>query len=129
MGVSSSGYAAPVTVTSGFLSDVRSTLSSPVPNPITMNGGVLIGRALDALRPHLDRPDGCIDGQPAEEALHGVIVDGVCSLVAEAAGGLADDDPRLTAVAAAGLFRVQMSRCCVASSTCSRIGISASIWV
>ena len=67
---------------------------------LAMSGGVLVGRALDALRPHLDRPDGCIDGQPAEEALHGVIVDGVCSLVAEAAGGLADDDPRLVAIAA-----------------------------
>jgi hypothetical protein len=62
---------------------------------LSMNGGVLIGRALTALRPHVDRPDGLIDGQPGDEVLPAVIVNGITQLVCEAKGGLADDDPRL----------------------------------
>src|SRR4051812_22020539 len=62
---------------------------------LSMNGGVLIGRALTALRPYVDRPDGCIDGQPSEEVLPAVIVDGITQLVCQAKGGLPEDDPRL----------------------------------
>jgi hypothetical protein len=62
---------------------------------LSVAGGVLIARALTKLRPHLDRPDGRIDGQPGEPTLAAVIIDGVRSQVAEAAGGLADDDVRL----------------------------------
>ena len=62
---------------------------------LSMNGGVLISRALAALRPHVDRPDGCIDGQPSEEVLPAVIVNGTCVQVARFRGGLADDDPAL----------------------------------
>ena len=51
--------------------------------------------ALVKLRPHVDRPAGLIDGQPAEPVLHAVIVDGVRSLVCQARGGLADDDALL----------------------------------
>ena len=63
---------------------------------ISMNGGVLVGRALTALRPYVDRPDGCIDGQPSGQLLPAVIIDGISKLVCQAKGGLADDDPRLT---------------------------------
>jgi hypothetical protein len=62
---------------------------------LAMKGGVLIGQALVALRPHVDRPDGMIDGQPAHEVLPAVIVDGIRELVCQAHGGLADDDLRL----------------------------------
>jgi hypothetical protein len=59
-----------------------------------------VGRALTKLRRHVDRPDGLIDGQDAEQALLGVIGHGVRRMVCEALGGLADDDPRLTALLA-----------------------------
>jgi hypothetical protein len=62
---------------------------------LSVDAGVLIGRALDRLRRLVDQPDGRIDGQPAEEALFGVIVHGVCSLVGQARGGLPDSDPLL----------------------------------
>jgi len=54
-----------------------------------------VGKALAKLRRHVDRPDGLIDGQPAQEVLLGVIGHGVRGLVCQALGGLADDDPRL----------------------------------
>lgn len=63
---------------------------------LSVAGGVKICKALTALRPHLDRPDGLIDGQPSAQVLLAVILDGVSQLVGEAAGGLADDDPRLS---------------------------------
>jgi hypothetical protein len=44
-----------------------------------------VAAALVTLRPHLDRPDGLIDGQPAEPTLHAVIVDGVLSLLSQPA--------------------------------------------
>ena len=48
------------------------------------------------LRPHLDRADGRIDGQPAEPLLSAVLVDGVRMVVAEARGGFPTaDDPVL----------------------------------
>lgn len=54
-----------------------------------------VAGALAKLRRHVDRPDGLIDGQPAEETLHAVIVDGVLTAVCQARGGLADTDPLL----------------------------------
>jgi hypothetical protein len=62
---------------------------------LSLHGGVLISRTLGSLRPHVDRPDGHIDGQPAEEVLPAVVIDGVTSLVSQARGGVADDDPSL----------------------------------
>ncbi len=62
---------------------------------LSLQGGVLLARALDSLRPHVDRPHGQIDGQPSDEVLPAVVIDGVTSLVAQARGGLADDDPAL----------------------------------
>jgi hypothetical protein len=47
------------------------------------------------VRPYVDRPDGLIDGQPAEPTVRAVVVDGVLSLVCQARAGLADDDPVL----------------------------------
>ncbi len=49
--------------------------------------------ALATLRPHVDRADGRIDGQPAGEALSGVILDGARQVVVQARGGFAADDP------------------------------------
>ncbi len=54
-----------------------------------------IAAALVKLRPHLDRPDGLIDGQPAEPTVQAVVVDGVLSLICQARGGISDDDPLL----------------------------------
>jgi hypothetical protein len=62
---------------------------------LCLDGGVLIGQALNRLRPHVDRPDGLIDGQPAEQVVTAVLVDGICQLVGEARGGLDDDHPVL----------------------------------
>ncbi len=63
---------------------------------LTVHDGRQISRALSKLRPHVDRPDGLIDGQLADQALYGVIVNGVCGLVGQSRGGWADTDPRLT---------------------------------
>lgn len=58
-----------------------------------------VGKALARLRPHVDRPDGLIDGQPAQQVLVGVIGHGVRMLTdaclpneleRRAADGLAD---------------------------------------
>ena len=51
--------------------------------------------ALGRLRPFLDRPDGRIDGQPAEQALSGVVMHGGAALVAEARGGFRSDEDAL----------------------------------
>ncbi len=51
--------------------------------------------ALVKVRPHVDRPDGLVDGQPAEPTVRAVVVDGVLSIVCQARGGLADRDPLL----------------------------------
>jgi hypothetical protein len=51
--------------------------------------------AVTKARPFLDRPDGLIDGLDGEQALEGVLVDGVCSLLAEQIGGAADAAARL----------------------------------
>ena len=77
---------------------------------LTLTNGVRISKALGKLRPHLDRPDGLIDGQPAEQALHGVIVNGVRSLVAESRGGWPNDHPRLQALHAelTGIYRAPL---------------------
>lgn len=54
-----------------------------------------VGKALGKLRRHVDRPDGLIDGQDAEQALTGVIGHGIRNLICEGLGGLEDTDPRL----------------------------------
>ena len=54
-----------------------------------------VAAAVAALRPHVDRPDGLIDGQPGEQTVAAVVVDGVRMKVCEAHAGWADDDPRL----------------------------------
>lgn len=65
---------------------------------LTVGQALQIGRSLDGVRPHLDRPDGLIDGQDGEQVLLGVIAHGVPALVGPAHGGLADDDPMLVAL-------------------------------
>ena len=59
-----------------------------------------VGRALAALRRHVDRADGQIDGQDGDQALLGVIGSGVVQLVCQALGGLDDADERLAALVA-----------------------------
>jgi len=54
-----------------------------------------IGAAVEKVRGFLDRPDGLIDGLPAEDVLDAVILRGVPQLFGEALGGLSDDDLRL----------------------------------
>ncbi|MCU1673200.1 MAG: hypothetical protein JWN77_1313, partial [Frankiales bacterium] len=77
---------------------------------LSVDDGVLISQALARLRPHVDRPDGLVDGQPGEQVVHALLVDGIPQLVGEARGGLADEDPvlqrlraRLTELATAPL--------------------------
>ena len=59
-----------------------------------------VAAALVKVRPHVDRPDGLIDGQPAEPTVEAVVVDGVLSVACEARAGLADDDPLLVGLRA-----------------------------
>lgn len=54
-----------------------------------------VAKALAALRRHVDRPDGMIDGQPGAEVIPAVVVDGALDVICEARGGMADDDPLL----------------------------------
>jgi hypothetical protein len=70
---------------------------------LSVPDGVVVSRALSALRSHVDRPDGLIDGQAGEDVLRGVIGAGIPLLVAEALGGVADNDRRLLAVRRAAL--------------------------
>lgn len=63
----------------------------------------VIGTAVSRARPFLDRPDGQIDGLVGEQVLTGVLVDGVCSLLAEQLGGDADAESRL------GVLRTELA--------------------
>lgn len=62
---------------------------------LSVETGRRVAAALGRLRRHVDRPDGLIDGQPAEQTVRAVVVDGLLSCVCEAFGGLQQDDPRL----------------------------------
>lgn len=66
---------------------------------VTVEAGRLAGRALKKLRPHVDRSNGLIDGQPAAEVIDAV-VGNVVPLVATARMGLPDGDPVLASVLA-----------------------------
>jgi hypothetical protein len=48
--------------------------------------GTRLSAFMAKARPHLDRPDGRIDGLDGEAVLYGVAVDGVCSKIAEQIG-------------------------------------------
>ncbi|MCA1712151.1 MAG: 13E12 repeat family protein [Actinobacteria bacterium] len=54
-----------------------------------------VALAVERVRGFLDRPDGLIDGLPAEDVLSAVLLRGVPQLYGEALGGLSDDDLRL----------------------------------
>ncbi|MCA1710936.1 MAG: DUF222 domain-containing protein, partial [Actinobacteria bacterium] len=58
---------------------------------LCLDGAVHVQQAPRRVRPQVDRPDGLIDGQPGDDVIRAVVVDGVCSLVGEARGGLPDD--------------------------------------
>jgi hypothetical protein len=60
---------------------------------LSSKAGAQVTAAVAKARPFLDRPDGLIDGQPGEDSLYGVLVDGVCQLLAEQQGGAPADDP------------------------------------
>lgn len=62
---------------------------------LSLTAAQRVARTLDRVRPFLDRPDGLIDGLPAEAVLEGVIGRGVPILYGEALGGIDDTDPRL----------------------------------
>ena len=49
--------------------------------------GAVVTTAVLKATPFLDRPDGLIDGQPAEPALRAVLVDGIVDLLCEQRGG------------------------------------------
>jgi hypothetical protein len=81
---------------------------------LSMLAAQRVGAAVEKVRGFLDRPDGLIDGRPAEDVIVSVILCGVPQLVGEALGGLSDDDLRLrrlltelTAVQASGRPQVQ----------------------
>ena len=67
---------------------------------LSQRSASVIATALCKLRPLVDRPDGLIDGQPGEEAVTAVVVDGVRSAVCQALGGLDDDDVRVVELTA-----------------------------
>jgi hypothetical protein len=62
---------------------------------LSMLSAQRVAGAVEKVRGFLDRPDGLIDGLPAEDVLEAVILRGVPQKFGEALGGLADDDPRL----------------------------------
>jgi hypothetical protein len=55
-------------------------------------GAGRVAAALVKARPHLDRPDRLVDGQPGEETIAAVVVDGVLTAVCQARAGLDDSD-------------------------------------
>jgi hypothetical protein len=62
---------------------------------ISIDAAARIGAALTKLRPLVDRVDGRIDGQPGEQVVTAVVLDGVLSAVCQALGGRDDQDPRV----------------------------------
>ncbi len=76
---------------------------------LSVAGAARVVAALVRVRPHVDRPDGLVDGQPAEPTVQAVVVDGVLGLVCQARGGLADDDPLLLGLVE-DLLRIASSR-------------------
>jgi hypothetical protein len=61
---------------------------------VTVEAARLVGRALKKLRPHVDRPDGLIDGQPGGPVI-AAVVGNIVPLIAGSRLGLKDDDPLL----------------------------------
>lgn len=60
---------------------------------LSVAGAGRVAAALVKARPHLDRPDGLVDGQPGEATIAAVVVDGVLTAVCQARAGLEDRDP------------------------------------
>jgi autotransporter-associated beta strand protein len=83
LGVSNTGTAAPVTLTSGFLSDVNSDISQPVPNPMTFNGGVLNAIAVNV---NGTRSDAYFSGAMNISSLGGSTIDMSSTNIADLSG-------------------------------------------
>jgi hypothetical protein len=62
---------------------------------ISIDAATRIGAALTKLGPLVDRFDGLIDGQPGEQVVTAVLLDGVLSACGQALGGLDDEDVRV----------------------------------
>jgi len=77
------------------LSSMPQVASALAEGRLSVAAATTVAKSLAALRRHVDRPDALIDGQPGDEVLTAVVVDGVLDVVCEARGGLADDDPLL----------------------------------
>ncbi len=60
---------------------------------LSLAAGQLISTALAKVRPHLDRPDGQLDGHPQQQVLRNVLVEGIAMLTAQALGGAPASDP------------------------------------
>ena len=67
---------------------------------LSLRAAEAVAVALDKLRGRLDHPDGLIDNQNAETAVHNMITSGVLMALAQGAGGYRDDDPQLAALRA-----------------------------
>lgn len=85
----------------GDLALSRRLASLPVLDTALRSGSLCVvvaeqvALSLARLRRHVDRPDGLVDGQPGEQVVTAVIVNGVRLVLCQALGGLAEDDPRL----------------------------------
>ncbi len=75
-------------------------LAQRVADGLGLDAATRIATALCRLRPHVDRPDGLIDGQPADLVLRAVAVDGALSVICQAKGGLPDEHPLVRRVTA-----------------------------
>jgi autotransporter-associated beta strand protein len=83
LGVSNTGLAAPVTLTSGFLSDVNSDITHPVPNPMTFSGGVLNAIAVSVSG---QRTDAYFSGAINISSLGGSTIDMSSTNIADLSG-------------------------------------------
>ncbi|MGB8652233.1 MAG: hypothetical protein WCD35_16410 [Mycobacteriales bacterium] len=64
---------------------------------VPLAGARKVVLALRKVAPHVDRPDGLIDGRPGEEVVRAV-VGHVVTLICRTLQGLAEDDPRLEGI-------------------------------
>lgn len=70
-------------------------LADRVGDGLSLDAATRIASALSRVRPLVDRPDGLIDGQPGEQVIAAVVLDGALAVICQAKGGLDEASPAL----------------------------------